>query len=315
MAIPLRDRVFGLDEPVVVSICSIAFNHQDYIRQALDGFLEQVCDFRVEILIYDDASTDGTADIIRDYAARYPTIFRAFLQSVNLFSKGVNPYYGFVMPAARGEYLAFCDGDDFWTDPDKLARQVAVLRAEPETVLTYGPVRAITRMGVQQDYSGGVRRDMTPAELKAAPAINTLTACFRNIFRDMPVSLFIRTSTIGDLTVWSMLGYHGGGRYLGDMPSANYRIHDRGLISMQGKQRALQMTAVAHLHVAAYHDEQGDAAAREASVKTMLRVYNQLGYGMLRDQQLEDLSPKALFKLWRRAVKRRLRALIVRVKS
>ena len=312
MSTVLRNRNFGPDEPVVLSICSIAFNQCDFIAQCIEGFLDQICDFRVEILIYDDASTDGTADIIRDYAARHPTIFRTFLQPVNLFSKGVNPYYGFVMPAARGDYLAFCDGDDYWSDPHKLARQVAVLEAEPQTALTYGPVRAITSEGVVEDYKGGLMRDMTPSELKSGPPINTLTACFRNIFRDKPPSLFMRTSTIGDLTVWAMLGYHGGGRFLKDMPPANYRIHANGLISMQNQKRARFMTAVAHFHVAAFHDEQGDAAAREVSVQSMLRVYNQLGYSVLKDGPLPNSTLKLRFKTWRRAVKRRIRAAIGR---
>lgn len=304
----LRNRTFYPDEPVTLSICSIAFNQRNFIEQCIEGFLDQVCDFRVEILIYDDASSDGTAEIIREYAERYPTIIRTFLQTVNLFSKGVNPYYGFVLPAARGNYVAFCDGDDFWSDPHKLSRQVAVLNAEPQTALTYGPVRAITSDGVMDDYRGGEKRDLSAAALKAAPPINTLTACFRNIFRDKPLSLFVRTSTIGDLTVWSMLGYHGAGRFLSEMPPANYRIHANGLISMQGSQRAVFMTAIAHMHVAAFHDEQGDSVARNASVKAMLKTYNQLGYSVLIDESLNNLTPKMLFKLWRRAVKKRIRA-------
>ena len=86
MTAPLRDREFGKDEPVKVSICAITFNHQDNIVQCLEGFLDQVSDFRIEVLIHDDASTDGTADIIRDYATRYPTIFRTILQTENQYS-------------------------------------------------------------------------------------------------------------------------------------------------------------------------------------------------------------------------------------
>jgi glycosyltransferase involved in cell wall biosynthesis len=315
MPTSLRNKTFDLETPVTLSICCISFNHRDFIVECLEGFLDQVCDFRVEIVIYDDASTDGTADIILDYAARHPTIFRTFLQPVNLFSKGVNPYYGYVMPAARGEYLAICDGDDYWSDPHKLARQVAVLEAEPQTVLTYGSVRAVSGGSVVQDYRGGLHRDLTPSELKAAPPINTVTACFRNIFRDKPFSLYVLTSTIGDLTIWSMLGYQGAGRFLSDLPPANYRIHANGLISMQNSHRAVFMTAIAHLHVAALHDERGDGAARDVSVKSMLKYYNQLGYTALVDERLDSLTPKVLFKMWRRAVKRRFRVAMGRVKA
>jgi glycosyltransferase involved in cell wall biosynthesis len=102
----LRDMAFGPDDPVKVSICSITFNHAPFIRDCLEGFLDQVRDFRVEVVIHDDASTDGTADILRDYATRYPQVFRMILQTENQWSKGVNPYYAYVFPQARGEYIA-----------------------------------------------------------------------------------------------------------------------------------------------------------------------------------------------------------------
>ena len=307
MPVPLRSKSFLDDEPVKLTICSIAFNHRPFIEKCLDGFLDQICDFRVEIIVYDDASTDGTADLIRDYAKRFPTIFRIMLQSENLYSKGVNPYYGFVLPAAQGEYIAFCDGDDFWDDPNKLAKQVSVLEAESDTVLTYGPVRAITDTGVIRDYKGGLENDLSASELKAAPPINTLTACFRNIFRNAPISLFLRTSTIGDLTVWAMLGYYGNGRFLADLPPANYRIHDKGLISMQARERQLYMTAISHFHVAAYHHEQDDEAASQVSVNNALQFYNQLKLDQISVFSVADQSPKALFKLWRRALKRKIK--------
>lgn len=277
----LRDRVFGPDEPVKLTICCIAFNHESYIAQALDGFLDQLCDFRVEIVIYDDASTDRTAAIIADRAARHPSIFRTFLMQDNLYSKGVNPYFSHAFPAARGDYIAICDGDDFWADPGKLARQVAVLDAEPGLALCYGPVRGVDEAGADVPYRGGIRRDLSPQDLKAGPPINTLTACFRNIYRNPPVSLFVRTATVGDIMVWAMLGYHGSARYLSDLQPANYRIHAAGLISMQGRERQLMMTAVARLHIAAFHKEQGDGVAHEAAMLDVAANYNLIGPGAL----------------------------------
>lgn len=307
MPCALRNRTFPDEDPVKLSICAITFNHRAFIEECLQGFLDQVCDFRIEIVIYDDASTDGTADIIRDYAKRHPTIFRTLLQKENQYSKGVNPYYAYVMPAARGDYIAVCDGDDFWQDPSKLAQQVAIMESEPDVALTYGRVQAVTETGVISNYTGGVEHDLTPAELKSAPAINTLTACFRNIFRDTPPSLFVRTSTIGDLTVWGMLGYHGSGRFLPDMLPANYRVHKSGLMSMQTRERQLFMTAITHLHMAAFHHEQSEEAALHASVRKMLQYYNELGFTPLVEAKPSNLDLKTRFKLWRRAVLRRIR--------
>lgn len=304
-AIPaLRDRVFETDEPVKLTICCIAFNHESFVAQCLEGFLDQRCDFRVEVLIYDDASSDRTAAIIDDYAKRHPTIFRTILMQENQYSKGVNPYFAHVFPAARGDYLAICDGDDYWADPDKLARQAAVLNAEPETALTFGPVRGVDASGAEVPYQGGVQHDLTPAELKAAPPINTLTACFRNIYRGPPVSLYVRTSTIGDLLVWAMLGYHGRARYLPDLLPANYRLHASGLISMQARERQILATVIARFHIAAYHSEMGDAGAHDVAMMDALSYYNLIGPGALRYYRSGSTPLGLRLKRWRKAFTR-----------
>ncbi len=300
----LRDRVFAADEAVKLTICCIAFNHEAFIAQCLTGFLDQRCDFRVEIVIYDDASTDRTTAIIADHAARHPTIFRTILMPDNQYSKGVNPYFAHVFPAARGEHIAICDGDDFWADPDKLARQVAVLDAEPETVMTFGPVRGIDGSGADLAYSGGIRHDVTAQGLRAGPAINTLTTCFRNIYRDKPVSLFVRTSTIGDLLVWAMLGYHGHARYLPDLLPANYRLRAAGLISMQGRERQIMMTVTARLHIAAFHAEQGDAVAHGAAMQDAVAEYNRLGAAALRYYPADAAPLGIRLTRWRKAFTR-----------
>lgn len=304
-AIPaLRDRVFGVDDPVKLTICCIAFNHEAYLAQCLEGFLDQRCDFRVEVVIYDDASTDRTATVIAEYAARHPTIFRTILMRDNQYSKGVNPYFAHVFPAARGTYLAICDGDDFWADPHKLASQAAVLDAEPGTVLTFGPVRGVDPSGAEVPYSGGIRHDLTPEALKAAPPINTLTACFRNIYSAPPVSLFVRTATIGDLVVWAMLGYHGQARYLPDLAPANYRLHASGLISMQGRERQILMTAIARFHIAAYHSEMGDAVAHDVAMLDAIENYNLVGPGMLKYFRSGAAPINVRLKRWRKAFTR-----------
>ena len=118
--------------PVKLSVTCMAYNHEEYIRQALEGFVSQRTDFPFEVLISDDASTDGTARIIREYAEKYPEIIRPFYQEKNLFSQGIDPLDAVLFPAARGEYLAACEGDDCWTDPEKLQRQVDFLDAHPD---------------------------------------------------------------------------------------------------------------------------------------------------------------------------------------
>lgn len=123
------------DAVVKVSICCVTYNHAAYIGQALDGFVAQIADFRYEILIHDDCSTDGTREIIEEYASRYPELIVPVYEEENQWGK-VNGYLvSFLLPLAKGEYIALCEGDDYWTDPLKLQKQVDVLEKRSEVSL------------------------------------------------------------------------------------------------------------------------------------------------------------------------------------
>jgi glycosyltransferase involved in cell wall biosynthesis len=113
----------------LVSICCLCYNHESYIRECLDGFMMQKTNFVFEVLIHDDASTDKSADIIREYEAKYLEIIKPIYQSENQFSKGVGVTMVYQFPRAQGKYIALCEGDDYWTDPYKLQKQVDFLEA------------------------------------------------------------------------------------------------------------------------------------------------------------------------------------------
>ncbi len=117
---------------IKVSIVCITYNHENYISKALDSFLMQKVNFKYEILIHDDASTDSTAQIIRGYEEKYPEIIKPVYQTQNQHSLGNPIFTGILLPKAQGEYVAFCEGDDFWTDENKLQRQVNFLDANRE---------------------------------------------------------------------------------------------------------------------------------------------------------------------------------------
>ena len=136
-----------MSAPLVSVICT-AFNHADYIRETLDGFLAQRCDFPIEVIVHDDASKDGTAEIIREYTALHPHLFVPILQPENVYSRGGRPWF-ICFERARGKYIAICEGDDVWTDPLKLQRQVNDLEAHPDRMLSFHDVSVI-------DDSGGV---------------------------------------------------------------------------------------------------------------------------------------------------------------
>lgn len=119
----------------LVSICCLAYNHAPYIRQCLEGFVMQKTNCPIEVLIHDDASTDGTQDIIKEYEAKYPDIIKPIYQKENQYSKGVKVSLVYNFSRAKGKYIAMCEGDDYWTDPYKLQKQVDFLESHPDYVM------------------------------------------------------------------------------------------------------------------------------------------------------------------------------------
>jgi glycosyltransferase involved in cell wall biosynthesis len=128
---PKRSWDIRKDEPVV-SVCVQTYQHANYIRDCLDGILMQATDFPFELLLHDDASTDGTVEICREYAEKYPEIIKPIFQKENKYSEGICPFTEYQIPRARGRYIAFCEGDDYWTDTQKLQKQVEILDANKD---------------------------------------------------------------------------------------------------------------------------------------------------------------------------------------
>lgn len=124
------------NQEIMVSIKCLAYNHERYIRKALDGFLMQKTNFKFEVIVHDDASTDNTAAIIREYEEKYPDIIKPIYQTENQHQYG-NLSRRFIDHRFRGKYVAYCEGDDFWTDPNKLQMQVDYLEAHPDCSYTF----------------------------------------------------------------------------------------------------------------------------------------------------------------------------------
>ncbi|MCC5797761.1 MAG: glycosyltransferase [Methylophaga sp.] len=218
------------DQPVV-SICCTTFNHEAYIEDALEGFLIQETDFPYEILIHDDASTDRTANIIRDYEAQYPKIIKTIYQTENQFSQGKRINADFNFTRALGDYLAICEGDDYWVDKLKLQKQIHYLMDNPGYVLTFTDAITFDSEGVLDTDFGGAKKDLSAEELIVGTPIKTLTTCFRNVFKNKTWPVDLRKAFYGDLTVWSLLGDHGAAKYMPDISPSMYRVHDAGIHS------------------------------------------------------------------------------------
>ena len=214
-------------QEIMVSICCITYNQEAYIRNALDGFLSQKTNFLYEILIHDDASTDRTADIIREYAARYPDRIKPVLQTENQYSKGLTNISGtFNFPRAKGRYIAMCEGDDYWTDDGKLQMQVDYMEAHPDCSLCFHSARvevlerAVTERKMRP-YKGN--RTVTPEEMIGKRSgYPTASLMFRTRMVEQLPEFYVN-APIADIPLQLMAAAEGYGYYI-DRPMCVYRL-------------------------------------------------------------------------------------------
>lgn len=166
-----------MKEPLV-SICCMAYNHASYIRQCLDGFMMQKTNFSFEVLIHDDASTDGTQEIIREYVKKYPDVIKPIYQVENQYSKGIKVSITYNYPRTKGKYIALCEGDDYWIDPLKLQKQVDVLETDSSIGMVYTKVKLYddSKKKVTGSFGGNYR---TFEELIQKNTIPTLSVLVR----------------------------------------------------------------------------------------------------------------------------------------
>jgi len=122
----------GQSSDIMVSIVCDAYNHEKYIADALNGFLMQKTNFAFEILVHDDASTDRTAEIIRDHEKRYPDLIKPIYETENQYSKHDGSLARIQFGRVKGKYTAICEGDDYWTDPLKLQKQFDAMERNPQ---------------------------------------------------------------------------------------------------------------------------------------------------------------------------------------
>ena len=120
---------------MLVSVYCLAYNHAKYITKTLEGFVSQKTDFAFEVIVHDDASSDDTASIIRRYEEQYPEIIKGVYQTENQYSKRVGIVNTFLVDKMSGEYVAVCEGDDYWSDPYKLQKQVDALKSNPQCAM------------------------------------------------------------------------------------------------------------------------------------------------------------------------------------
>jgi len=227
----MKGWIGDINKPVV-SVCCLAYNHSVFINECIDSILIQKTDFPFEIIIHDDASTDGTADIIRDYEKNFPNIIKPIYQNTNQYSKNNKPLSQFILPSVKGHYIALCECDDYWNDVNKLQIQYDFLRNNKEFIICYHNVNQIDQDGIiiADKLSNKLKKDFSKNDLLyAKTTISTQTAMFRKEFDKLPYE--INNVVNEDSFLFSFLGIYGKGKFIYEINSACYRIHLGGVWS------------------------------------------------------------------------------------
>lgn len=221
-----------MTDQVLVSICCITYNHAPYIRQCLDGFIMQQTDFAFEVLIHDDASTDGTTEIIKEYEAKYPDVIKPIYEEENQWVKGRGGSAIFNFPRARGKYIAMCEGDDYWTDPRKLQKQIVFLENNVSySICGHRFVAFDENERSFKKFETGITGSYELYDLITKHVFcSTLSIVFRKTALDLTNLLQCRC--LIDVVLAYMLLKGGKGYCLSD-EMAVYRIHNSGIWSQQ----------------------------------------------------------------------------------
>ena len=132
---------------VAVTVYCTVYNHEKYLRQCLDSLTVQKTNFEYEIIVHDDASTDDSPKIIREYEEKFPNLFKVVYQKVNQYSQGTNIFTQFIEPILQGKYIAFCEGDDYWVDPYKLQKQYDIMEKNPDCTFAIHNVACVMEDG------------------------------------------------------------------------------------------------------------------------------------------------------------------------
>ncbi|MDQ3849117.1 MAG: glycosyltransferase [Actinomycetota bacterium] len=212
-----------------MSVLITTYQHERFVAEALDGVLEQRTDFSFEVLVGDDASTDGTRAVLARYAEAHPDRIRTYLPETNLGGGGKLIFQELIR-RSRGDYIAQLDGDDYWTSPDKLQRQVAFLDEHPECSMCFHNVLC--------RYEDGSSPEVPYNQPKQAPELDVgglLDTCpvascspvFRREIID-PLPDWYFALPWGDWPLYFLAAQHGSIRYLPDLMGV-YRIHSGGM--------------------------------------------------------------------------------------
>jgi len=211
-------------KPLVTIKCMV-YNHEPYLRQCLDGFVMQKANFKFEAVVHDDASTDDSANIIREYTEKYPDTIIPIYESENQYSKGgFDRVFQIVNKRITGKYVAYCEGDDYWTDPYKLQNQVDYLESHPECGLVYTQAQQYEQVSGNISLAWARQSDFKDILLNQN-SIVTLTSCYRKtILDDYYKEIKVNADwKMVDLPLWLYISYYSKIKFFSQVTGV-YRI-------------------------------------------------------------------------------------------
>ena len=246
------------DEPLVSILCP-TYQHVDFIEAALLGFLGQDTDFPFEVLVRDDASTDGTARIVEEFAEQYPQVIRPIFEKVNRWPR--TSALAALASGARGSLVAICEGDDYWTDPTKLARQSALLIADASAIASHHDAVVVAQGSIVRvnELSNRTQRDLSAVDLRRSGYLPLRTLMVRRYALDSLVEAHRRGWRVNneDQLLTAHLGTLGGSRYVPGAGMAVYRKHDGGLESGNDRSVRKGRSGMSSFWIALHLREQG----------------------------------------------------------
>ena len=225
-----------MKDDILVAIYCLAFNHEPYIRECLDGFVMQKTNFKFVAIVHDDASTDGTANIIKEYAEKYPDIIKPIFEIENQYSKkdgSLQCILNDAIEATGAKYVAMCEGDDYWIDPYKLQKQVDILESDETLMACVTNTATVSNMGkVISRYKENIVKDNKEGRynlrdfMQTTHQYPTASVLYRRK-EENKINEYCKITSnpyFGDWNLWIALHIIGDFYYLDEVTTA-YRIN------------------------------------------------------------------------------------------
>lgn len=297
----VEELSFSPPHEPVVSVLVQTYQQKNFIKECLDSILIQETTFDFEVLVGDDGSADGTRELCLEYAENYPDKIRLlFHHQENQIkvlggpTSNFNAFYNFY--SARGKYIAFCEGDDKWTDPTKLQKQVEFLQKNNTFSFTYHPFASIDERGEKIEFPLEIeqpRQDLSKEMLlKGTYHPLLMTICFRKEILDIPYEIFTVLNV--DTFLISLFGEFGDAKFQENVKPSLYRLRTEGLWSRKIRTKKLESKIQTCRSLAAYFKRKKNIEQYDFFLHKMKMHYKMLVVLHLRNGKM-ILAGKTLF--------------------